>query len=315
MAQIMDFVHDDSGSHRLTGRAPKSVLADDEDDELFASDPAEPDEDEDEDGGVPLDGNEAEEESEPEPEDEGVEPEAEPEPKASRRARGDPNVERLVQEAHQQREQFNRLQAEMFHERLQKAQAELSAVKSHGALLARDYEQAKREYQEAVELGETAKLGDLNEKLNDLRHNMRQIADYTRNREQQLSNPQQQQAPPPPAPKPNPLAMEWAKRNKWFGDVSRPRTVALTGAAYALDKILIEEGFNPHSRQFYKELDKRLRESMNAGARRQRQTVAAVGSRPAPGARASKVRLTGRQKAMAAKLGVPEADYAKYVDM
>lgn len=309
---IMDFVHDETGSHRVTGRMPKPVMDDDEDDELFASDPAdEPDEDEDD--GVPLDGNESEE-AEPEP-DAGEDEEDEP-PVAARRARPDPKMDRLVREAQEQREQFNRLQAEIASERLMKAQAELSAVKSHGALLARDYEQAKREYQEAVELGETAKLGDLQEKLADLRHNMRQVADYTRNREQQLAQPQNFAPPaPPPAPKPNPLALDWAKKNKWFGDVSKPRNVALTGAAYALDKILIEEGYNPHTPHFYKELDKRLRESMNAGARPRRQTMAGVSSRPLPGARTTKVRLTGKQKAMAARLGVAEADYAKYVDM
>lgn len=314
MAGVMDFIHDDTGTHRVTGRRPPTA-DDDEDDILFADEP-----DDDEDEGLPL-ADEAEEEDEPDPLDD-PEPEPEPEPKAARQRQRqpDPDTERLVREAQQQREQFSRLQAEIAQERLFKAQAELSAVKSHGALVASQYEEAKRQYQEAVELGETGKLTELQEKLNDLRHQQRQIADFTTTRERQLQNPasfapQPQQAAPE-APKPNPLALEWAKKNKWFGDTRNQRHAALTGAAYALDKVLIDQGYNPHDPGFYKELDKRLRETMNANVRRQRQTVAGVSSRQAPQQqRAGKRPLTAREKAMAAKLNVAESDYAQYVDM
>jgi hypothetical protein len=306
----MDFVHDDSGTHRVTGRRPPTAN-DEEDDILFADEP-----DDDEDDGLPI-ADEPEEEDEPDPLDD---PEPEPEPKAARQRRPDPEVDRLVREAQQQREQFSRLQAEIAQERLFKAQAELSAVKSHGALVASQYDEAKRQYQEAVELGETGKLTELQERLNDLRHQQRQINDFTQTRERQLQNPQafvppEPQYAPPPAPKVNPLALEWAKKNKWFGNTANQRHAALTGAAYALDKVLIDQGYNPHDPNFYKELDKRLRETMNANVRKQRQTVAGVSSRQAPQARAGRRPLTGREKAMAAKLGVQESDYAQYVDM
>ena len=307
---VMDFVHDDAGTHRVTGRRPPTA-DEEEDDILFADEP-----DDDEDDGLPLAEDGDEDEPEADPLDD---PEPEPAPKAARQRQPDPDTARLVREAQQQREQFTRLQAEIAQERLFKAQAELSAVKSHGALVASQYEDTKRQYQEAVELGETGKLTELQERLNDLRHQQRQINEFTQTRERQLQNPasfvpQPQQAPPE-APKPNPLAMEWAKKNKWFGNTQNQRHAALTGAAYALDKVLIDQGYNPHDPQFYKELDKRLRETMNANVRKQRQTIAGVSSRQAAPQRQGVRKLTAREKAMAAKLNVAESDYAQYVDM
>ena len=60
-----------------------------------------------------------------------------------------------------------------------------------------------------------------------------------------------QQAQTPPDPR----AEEWAENNEWFGKDS-----AMTYTAFDLHrKLTEEEGIDPRSEEYYKEIDKRIR--------------------------------------------------------
>ena len=127
--------------------------------------------------------------------------------------------------------------------------------------------------------------------------------------------PVQQQPVQRPA-RPDPKAQEWADKNEWFGQDD-----AMTYAAFGLHKRLIEEeGFDPQTNEYYNELDKRMVNEFphklgtnGNGSRRPAQNVASV-TRTAKGTgRKRRVKLTSSQVAMAAKLGVPLEEYAKYV--
>jgi type II secretory pathway pseudopilin PulG len=141
--------------------------------------------------------------------------------------------------------------------------------------------------------------------------------------QQQPQQPQQQQQ----QQQRDPRAEEWARKNKWFSMAQTPqRDVAMTGAARAIHEVLVEEeGFDPTSDEYYDEIDLRIRDMFpdnfsgsepaartNGTARRGAQTVAGA-SRSRTGRTRRQVKLSPSQRSIAAKLGVPESEYAKYV--
>ena len=144
--------------------------------------------------------------------------------------------------------------------------------------------------------------------------------------QQQQQQPQQQQ-PQHQQDQRAPRAEEWARKNKWFSMKNTPqRDVAMTGAARAIHEVLVEEeGFDPTSDEYYDEIDLRIRDMFpdkfsdsepasqtNGTARRGAQTVAGA-SRSRTGRNRRQVKLSPSQRTIAARLGVPESEYAKYV--
>jgi len=115
----------------------------------------------------------------------------------------------------------------------------------------------------------------------------------------------------PPA---DPKAEAWADKNEWFGKDS-----AMTYTAFDLHKKLTEqEGFDPHTDDYYAEIDKRMRldfphkfdrKTLSEGTTKPTQTVASATRSVRPGRKT--VRLTSSQVTIAKKLGVPLEEYAK----
>ena len=134
---------------------------------------------------------------------------------------------------------------------------------------------------------------------------------------QQLSDggrlPQQT---PQELPDPDPKAEEWASRNTWFG-----KDRAMTFTAFEIHKDLVNEGFDPKSDDYYKEVDKRIRVDFshkfdsNAVEHTSKpvQSVASAQRSVKPGRKT--VRLTSSQVAIAKKLGVPLEEYAKQIKL
>jgi len=116
-----------------------------------------------------------------------------------------------------------------------------------------------------------------------------------------------------PAAQPDPKAEAWAGNNEWFGTDS-----AMTYTAFDLHrKLTEEEGIDPKSDEYYKEIDKRIRlefphkfdKPVSKPVSKPTQTVASATR--SPKANAKTVRLTSSQVAIAKKLGVPLEEYAK----
>ena len=112
---------------------------------------------------------------------------------------------------------------------------------------------------------------------------------------------------------PDPKAEDWAEKNPWFGQDS-----AMTYTAFDLHKKLTEEeGFDPNTDEYYKEVDKRMRldfphkfgNTETKEPTKPTQTVASATRSVKPGRQT--VRLTSSQVAIAKKLGVPLEEYAK----
>ena len=112
----------------------------------------------------------------------------------------------------------------------------------------------------------------------------------------------------------DPKAEEWASKNTWFGTDS-----AMTYTAFDIHKKLTEEeGYDPSSDEYYREVDKRIRlefpqkfgTTENTTQEKPSQTVASA-KRPGTVGRRKTVKLTPSQVAIAKRLGVPLEEYAK----
>jgi len=153
---------------------------------------------------------------------------------------------------------------------------------------------------------EIARIGVEESKVNTLKNRYQQQAKETvapRSLDQAVQTP--------PA---DPKAEAWADKNEWFG-----KDNAMTYTAFDLhDKLTKQEGFDPHSDDYYKEIDRRMRldfphkfdkQEVSDQTAKPTQTVASATRSVKPGRQT--VRLTSSQVAIAKKLGVPLEEYAK----
>ena len=179
-------------------------------------------------------------------------------------------------------------------------------------------EQAEAELSRAIEIGDSAATVQAQRKLTNLAIQADRAEQAKAQQEQQKAQAEAvPQQTPQPAPqqvprRPDANAEQWALRNTWFGDDE-----AMTYAAFGIHKKLVEEeGFDPTSDEYYTELDRRIDDKFNTGAKttskRPAQTVAGA-TRTTSGRSGKKVRLTPSQVAIAKKLGVPLEEYAKHV--
>ena len=119
----------------------------------------------------------------------------------------------------------------------------------------------------------------------------------------------------------DPMAEAWASENSWFGNDS-----AMTYTAFDIHKKLVEqEGFDPKSREYYAEVDKRIRLEFphkfdkigdtTTERAKPAQNVASANRSASTGRKNKTVRLSPSQVAIAKRLGVPLEEYAKQVNI
>ena len=118
----------------------------------------------------------------------------------------------------------------------------------------------------------------------------------------------------------DPMAEAWATDNPWFGNDS-----AMTYTAFDIHKQLVEkEGFDPKSKEYYEEVDKRIRVEFphkfdkiedNTTERAKPVQNVASAKRSASTKGRKTVKLTPSQVAIAKRLGVPLEEYAKQLNI
>ena len=125
----------------------------------------------------------------------------------------------------------------------------------------------------------------------------------------------QQQVQNEPRPQPSQKALAWAEKNTWFRSDAE-----MTDYAQRIHRGLVAEGFDTESDDYYDELTNRVKnkfpESFEGSDQTIRgntiaQPVASATRSATPGPKS--VKLAASQVKIAKKLGVPLAEYAKYV--
>ena len=182
-----------------------------------------------------------------------------------------------------------------------------------------EIESVKRRYKEAYENGDTDSVVSAQEDLSRLYAEKTRFSAESDSFEQQAA-PQQQpvQQQQPDIPPPDPMAVDWLKRNAWF---QQPGYEEMTGYAVGLHEKLVKQGVDPRNNPSYYEnidtaLQKQFSEFFGEGqeqaseAPTSRRTPVVAPSKRGTGRTPRKVELTSTQVSLAKKLGLSPQQYA-----
>ena len=191
-------------------------------------------------------------------------------------------------------------------------------------------EQAKGQYRQAYEEGNTDKVVEAQEAMMRAQSEF-QSADYQMNqmnaeRQRFAQQPQRFPEPQPAVQRPQPQAQEppkptekaakWAQDNPWFGQEKD-----MTALAYGVHERLVrDEGYDPNSDEYFETIDRTMRSkfpeyfgdeevSTEEPAAKSPPVVTAPSSRN-NGAKPRKVKLTRTQLSLAKRLGLTPEQYA-----
>ena len=191
-------------------------------------------------------------------------------------------------------------------------------------------EQAKGQYRQAYEEGNTDKVVEAQEAMMRAQSEF-QSADYQMNqmnaeRQRFAQQPQRFPEPQPPAQQPQPQVQEppqptekaakWAQDNPWFGQEKD-----MTALAYGVHERLVrDEGYDPNSDEYFETIDRTMRSkfpeyfgdeevSTEEPVAKSPPVVTAPSSRN-NGAKPRKVKLTRTQLSLAKRLGLTPEQYA-----
>ena len=182
-----------------------------------------------------------------------------------------------------------------------------------------EIESVKRRYKESYENGDTDSVVSAQEDLSRLYAEKTRFSAESDSFEQQAA-PQQQpvQQQQPDIPPPDPMAVDWLKRNSWF---QQPGYEEMTGYAVGLHEKLVKQGVDPRNNPSYYEnidtaLQKQFSEFFGEGqeqaseAPTSRRTPVVAPSKRGTGRTPRKVELTSTQVSLAKKLGLSPQQYA-----
>ena len=248
------------------------------------------------------------------------------EPKELEGIETDGASKRIRQLVKQRKERENQVEAllrqnQELHTKLESKSNEVTNISRHTLDLSEkqltDKIQLAREvYLEAFEEGEKEKLLNAQEMLNEAQSDLKQVtnakAQYATQAQQPVAQPAARQ--PVARPETDPKAEEWVSNNEWFG-----KDNIMTAAALAIDAELKNEGYDPNDNEFYKEINKRIKNTFpqkfgEVQERVQENTsipaqVVSGGSRSSPSSR-NKVKLSQEDLRLAEKWNIPLETYA-----
>jgi len=213
-------------------------------------------------------------------------------------------------------------------------QALIGQIKERSALAV---EQAKEQYRQAYEEGNTDNVVEAQQALNKATTELTEADRYAQSaanqqaqqqqQEQAWAQQQQQQFPQPrqqpqQPQQPDPETQEWAAGNPWFMASGHE---AMTSLAYGKHAELVNQGIKPNSSEYFRQIDETVRKAFpdydwQVGDSQQER--ASTASQPsmvvAPttrnnGAKPRTVKLSPSQRSLAKRLGLTDEQYAKYV--
>ena len=178
-----------------------------------------------------------------------------------------------------------------------------------------EYDNAKRDYKEAYDMGDADRLLDAQEKLNQAQFKLQKVNDYVPSRQEEEVDVQ-------PAtntvPRPDQRAIAWQERNEWFG-----KDEEMTSLALGLhQKLVAQYGTSyPSTDEYWKKVDDTMKrrfpeqfgdkEEEAAPQKTQRSKPASVVASADRSTPSKKVRLKQSQVLIAKKLGLTPEQYVR----
>ena len=183
---------------------------------------------------------------------------------------------------------------------------------------ARELEISKRDYREAYDSGDTDKIIDAQQRMNEAQHKLTQIHNYRPQYDNTLQRPENNvyiQPERPQVPKPDRKALAWQDKNSWFGTDEE-----MTSLALGLHEKLVRSGVDATSGEYYTTIDKTMRkrfpeyfgdDSLDEDAPAQRKKPSTVVASASRSTAPKKVHLTTTQLALAKKFNLTPEQYAR----
>ena len=181
-----------------------------------------------------------------------------------------------------------------------------------------EMDMAKRDYREAYDSGDTEKIIDAQQRMNEAQYKLTQTNNYRPQHNNALQDDYNHvniQPERPQVPRPDSKALSWQDKNSWFGQDEE-----MTSLALGLHEKLVRSGVNPTSDEYYTTIDKTMRkrfpenfeddsldDDVPAQRNRPSNVVASASRSTAP----KKVHLSKTQLALAKKLGLTPEQYAR----
>jgi hypothetical protein len=177
---------------------------------------------------------------------------------------------------------------------------------------------AKRDYREAYDLGDSEKIIEAQQKMNDAQFRLSEAQRYTPQFKNALQEPEKEVYIPqsqPQVAKPDNKALAWQDKNDWFG-----RDEEMTSLALGVHEKLVRSGIDPTSDEYYRRIDSTMQKRFpeHFGDATLDEETPAQRTKPstvvAPATRSTapkKVRLTKTQVALAKKFGLTPEQYAR----
>ena len=223
-----------------------------------------------------------------------------------RLAREKAELERVTQQLMEERRRY----VQYINEGTQ-THVETLKAKAEGEL-----EMARRKYKEAQESYDSDAMLQAQEDLTDAKMRLEAAKNF-RPTPLQVEQEVVQQQQEVPKPQLDDKTLRWQAKNQWFGN---PGYEELTAFALGLHQKLVTTGYDPRSDEYFERIDSRMRsvfpevfqgndKTTRAEPARRPATVVASASR-STGAKKN-VKLTTSAAAIADRLGVSHADYAK----
>ena len=177
---------------------------------------------------------------------------------------------------------------------------------------------AKRDYREAYDTGDSDRIIDAQQRMNEAQYKLTQIQNYQpqyHNALQQQENPVYMQPERSQVPKPDRKALAWQDKNSWFGSDEE-----MTSLALGLHEKLVRAGTDPSSDEYYDTIDKTMRKrfpeyfgdaSLDEETPAQRTKPSTVVAPATRSTAPKKVHLSKSALALAKKLGLTPEQYAR----
>lgn len=274
---------------------------------------------------------EEEKEVDEEPEEVEASPESEEEEESEDKKvygkRAEKRIKRLVKQRKELQEKLEALEAEKqkFQQEREElssrtAESELEAVKQYGNRLKAQEKEILATLKDAKAQGDVDKEIEATDKLASVKAEALIVKQYEQragkaSTTKKVSAEETAKESETKASVPDRRAVQWQKRNTWFGGNDQSAKI-MTQAAMVIHKELIEEGVYPDADpdEYYSELDARIRtefpERFKADKTAKKVQVVAGGTRTSPSGK-QKVTLTKSEVETANKLGVSLQEYAK----
>ena len=240
--------------------------------------------------------------------------------------RAEKRIKRLVKQRKELEERLKALEEEKQKFQFEReeligrsAESELAAVKQYGDRLKAQEREVLSSLKAAKEAGDFEKEIEATDKLASIKAESLIVKQYEEKAKststKRVSAEETATKPQANTPLPDRRAVQWQKRNAWFGGQNQSEKI-MTQAAMVIHKELIDEGVYPDADpdEYYSELDARIRsefpEKFKAANTAKKVQVVAGGTRTSPSGK-QKVTLTKSEVETANKLGVPLQEYAR----